>query len=199
MEFLRANADLISVIANSAMVVVWLLYFQLMHHSYRRRTRSSIVITHGKGDGMDACCFVTNMSDGQFFLTAVAVRVQDGDGKTQGASMRQPMSGGESIQGPLGPGEWFEFGRFGDLLSACCPDLALKRQARSEHHWRFEVFAAGVFSTDSRQTGARNDFLIRSDGKETVIEAGEVLGRQYRTPWARWKLIKQIRNLAGNG
>lgn len=199
MEFLNAHANVISAIASSAMVLVWVLYFQLIHHSYRRRTRSSIVITHGKGEGLDACCFITNMSDGQFFLTDVSVRVRDVQGHVQGASMRQPMSGGESIKGPLGPGEWFEFGRFGDLMSSCCPDMADERPAQGGRCWRFEIMAAGVFSTDSRQTGARNDFLIRSDGERTVVEAGEVLGRQYRTPWARRKLLRQIRSLGRNG
>ena len=54
LEFLSSHADVLNIVINTGMLLVWVIYLQLLLNGYRRQRSSSILITRGAGQGVAA-------------------------------------------------------------------------------------------------------------------------------------------------
>jgi hypothetical protein len=125
--WLTANKELLNLIANWAMVAIWIVYLQVFLRSFQRQTLPKIVINRAAGSSLDAACFVSNMSPDAIYIESVIVELTYGeetfasavtdfkatneDGDDQNAKRR-------TFQGPLAPSAYTSLGTFRCLLES---------------------------------------------------------------------------------
>ena len=59
MNWIAEHSDLINVLSNIGMLVVWITYLQVFLAGYKRQRKATILINRGGGKGFGAHCLVT--------------------------------------------------------------------------------------------------------------------------------------------
>ncbi|GAA5078513.1 hypothetical protein GCM10023209_29700 [Roseibacterium beibuensis] len=124
-DFIAQHAQVISPLANLAMVAIWLIYLQVFLTTYRRQRRSSIHIDRGAAKGENARCLVTNMGQEPIYLLAVVVDFGQRDSTSRAVVTDRDELNDEAVtsplerttQGPLGQGEVRDLGSLADLMN----------------------------------------------------------------------------------
>lgn len=75
-QWIATNADTLNLLANWAMVVIWIAYLQIFLRSFRRQTLPKIVINRAAGSSLRASCFVSNMSSDAIYIESVVVKIE---------------------------------------------------------------------------------------------------------------------------
>lgn len=70
-NWIASNHQVISALANIAMLLVWIAYLQVFVSSYRRQKRSNILINRGAGSGLEARCLISNMSAEAIYIESL--------------------------------------------------------------------------------------------------------------------------------
>ncbi|SFE20657.1 hypothetical protein [Roseivivax sediminis] len=117
------NAEVIGMIANVAMVVVWITYLNLFLVSFMRQNRSVLHISRAASEHSKGRCLVTNMGSQNVYILAVVIDIDTEDGRSRAlVTDREEMSENDvddmlerTLQGPLGSGEARDMGSFEDL------------------------------------------------------------------------------------
>lgn len=74
LNWMTKNSDWLNVVANWAMVAIWIVYLQVFLRSFRRQTLPKIVINQAAGSSLDAACFISNMSSEAIYIEASSLR-----------------------------------------------------------------------------------------------------------------------------
>lgn len=126
-QWVQDNHGVLSAVASLAMLAVWILYLQLFYLSYRHQLRPKILINRGAGRSLKSRCIVTNMSSETVYVEAILLELtvegrqylcslSDIDRLASGRSEERPDPRGNWFQGPLGSGDYLDFGSFEDLF-----------------------------------------------------------------------------------
>ena len=75
LEWFAANSEMLNLVANWAMVIIWIAYLQIFLRSFRRQTLPKIVINRAAGSSLRASCFVSNMSSDAIYIESVIVKI----------------------------------------------------------------------------------------------------------------------------
>lgn len=200
MQWIAENRDIITALTSIGTLLVWVVYLHVFVNSYRRQLRATLLITRGAGDGLDARCFLTNMSAGAIYVASVLVTLQtqskttlrvvtdirDGDGRIV------EDAGRGTRQGPLGSGEKQDLGSFGNLVRQALSQTSAAGDLSDLPLRSITVEVIGIYGSEDLPIGARRTFVLRKSGGTWQIAGKELNSRQIRGRRGRRKLIADL-------
>ena len=202
-HWISQNSDVLQVVLNALMVVIWVIYLQIFLVSYRRQRRASILINLGAGVGRQSRCLVSNLSLEPVYLLDVLVELTTEDGahdaditeraETSGAQLDSPSAA--TNQGPLKSGEFIDIGSIDDLLERASPQL---KGVDLEGMTSFAITVVVHTASTPDIVGARRCFQVCQKGGETTIVPMQIAATQIRSWWRRRQLQRKMeRRLSG--
>jgi len=182
--------------------MVWMIYLQVFVSSYRRQLRATLLITRGAGDGLEARCFLSNMSAGPIYVQSVLVTLE-----TAAGTLVRPVTDIldledeppddprlQTRQGPLGSGETRDLGSFSNLLrhvlraSTDAPNpTPAETTVRS-----IVIEIVGIYSSEDLPIGARRRFLVLDHEGRLRIQGQELETEQIRSRRQRRRLVADL-------
>ena len=182
-NWIATNHQVISALANIAMLVVWIAYLQVFVSSYRRQKRSNILINRGAGSGLEARCLISNMSAEAIYIESVIATVATAEGRWS-RPVTEMLEGRSDLdlktrQGPLQAGRFIDIGSFQSLIE---PVLQEETELRGtvapdiiENVIAFEIKVIAVHGSEDLLTGATRRFdLIRREDRHRL--SGHAVG-----------------------
>ncbi len=169
LEWFAANVDTLNLVANWAMVAIWIAYLQIFLHSFRRQTLPKIVINRAAGSSLDAACFVSNMSSEAIYIESVIVKIEtDGDTilcrvtdfgavEDHGANDDPKL---RTYQGTLAPAQYSSLGKFDDLIALVAQRKGLDHQQlkSSDGPILVEITIIADYAAEDLLVGAKRAF-----------------------------------------
>jgi hypothetical protein len=201
-ESLQQHSDVVQILLNALMLVVWFLYLHLIFMNFIRQRQSVILVTRGAARGPSARCFVTNMATEPVYLLAAFVYLNSESG-----SYFAPVTERDEVyledlntpseatnQGPLQSGESRDIGDF----------RTMERRARTkathdtppEETRDFTVVIVAASGHAARLVGAYQSFSVTpSNGDGPAYEPRYIVARQVRNlRRSRWRnLLDELR------
>ena len=124
-DFMAEHSDVISVIVNIILTIVWIVYLNLFFISHRRQKSPMILIRRGAGTGPEARLFISNMGAEPIYVSALIADCYSGDKKTTAYITQNDHISSEELtnpdaatnEGPLGSGDYLDAGSFESLMS----------------------------------------------------------------------------------
>lgn len=175
MGWVLQNSGFLSFVANTLMLLVWVVYLHLFWLNYRRQLRANIVINRGAGTGVDALCLVCNMSAEPVFIEGMIV-IADCKGErwaTAVTNLSDIVEGRPAREGPMKSGEYVTVGTFRDLLS-----LADGTRVDPPRIDAIEIWIVADFSSENDLVFARRRFLLAARGEKIVLRPAELETRR---------------------
>ncbi|GAA4229315.1 hypothetical protein GGQ68_001414 [Sagittula marina] len=168
-DWVVSNSSGLNTLLNIAMLLVWIGYLQVFLMSFQRANRAMIHIDSAVQDGRDARCIIANMGSEAVYVVGVQVKLTDGD-KTV-ASLVSDRSEhtlavdkefrGQTLQGPLAPGESLDVGSFRNLCSRAA--YRLGQDLNLDNCTKVEITVAIAAQQAHRILGAHKSFSIEGD------------------------------------
>lgn len=176
LDWIRENHQLLSVLANVGMLLVWIVYLQLFLSSYKRQTLPKILINIGAGRDIDARCLVSNMSSDAIYVESLIATLE-----TEKDRWVRPVTDAHELaeeqehdlrsvtaQGPLKQGQVMDVGSFRNLVQRVVREAECPVPADAEFPedlTALEIQAIADFGPDDLLVGAKRRFeLVREDG-----------------------------------
>lgn len=179
-DWIADNHQIISVLVNIAMLLVWIAYLQVFVSSYRRQKRSNILINRGAGAGLEARCLISNMSAEAIYIESLIATVATSDGHWS-YPVTELLEGRSDLdlktrQGPVQSGQVVDIGAFKTLIE---PGLHKFAGLQGAEHLAivtaFELKVIAVHGSEDLLTGAIRRFdLIRK--QDQLLLKGHVVG-----------------------
>lgn len=198
LQWIQANSAVLSVAMNAAMLLVWIIYLQVFHNSYRRSNRAVIHIDMAAGRGEDARCIVANMGADTVFILGVKVDL-DCDGGRREALVADRLEadaplGGDfrerSSKGPLCGGEALDIGSFTNIVDRATRQMPGEVTASACRSVEITVVVAAQQA--HRLMGGHKRFDVTHGDGEVRFSSSDVLTRQISGWWRRRQLTRQI-------
>jgi hypothetical protein len=174
MEWIASHSDVLNVILNAGMLLVWVVYAQLFFLSWRRGKLPVLLISATTTRDLQGECLVCNMAEQSCFIEAVGVCLRS-DGSDEQTiflnDIRGRLKEGEetgrldewTLQGPLEPGQMVSLGSF--------RELTVRTRNRTSEGFpgvdEFEVRIIAYYGAQRRPFGAVRTFRIRGDDGES--------------------------------
>jgi hypothetical protein len=178
-EWVINNHQIVSSVANVAMLFVWIAYLQVFVSSYRRQRRPKILVNRGGGATLDARCLVSNMSAEPIYVESLIATVETADRRWSCPVTElhdaEPKESRPDLklltrQGPLLSGHFVDIGSFRNLIE---PVLRKGPGSRGdaapedpEDLVAFEIKVIAVHGSEDLLAGAvrRFDLIRQQDG-----------------------------------
>lgn len=125
LDWLSENSEVVNVVLNIAMLLVWIAYLQVFVSSYRRQRQANILISVGGGSGLDARCLISNLSQGAIYIQSLLLDLTTAEGTSSHSVTEiedlEEWTGPTDLnlwtrQGPLDPGSIRDMGTFRVML-----------------------------------------------------------------------------------
>jgi hypothetical protein len=184
-NWIASNHQVISALANIAMLFVWIAYLQVFVSSYRRQKRPSILINRGAGSGLEARCLISNMSAEAIYIESVIATVETTGGRWS-HPVTEMLEGRSDLdlktrQGPLQAGRFTDIGSFQSLLEPVLRRGTELRGALAPDDLgnlvALEVKVIAAHGSEDLLAGAMRRFnLIRQ--QDQVLVRGHAVGTQ---------------------
>ncbi|WIJ24275.1 hypothetical protein [Devosia sp. RR2S18] len=203
MDWLVDNRELLSLLANLGMLVVWITYLQVFISSYRRQNKPKILINLGGGRELDARCLVSNMSADPIYVQSIIAKLHTADREI--ACPVTELDGVEdweepsdlrlwSRQGPLGAGNVRDMGSLRSIF-----DHVLRRKSPNEDPSAvqqelisFELQVAAVYGSEDLLVGAKRQFKVRSKDDQVCVQPLTVDAKQIRSRRERKEISRLL-------
>lgn len=198
LDWISSNSEWLNVIANWAMVAIWIAYLQVFLRGFRRQTQPKIVINRAAGSSLDAVCFVSNMSSEAIYIESVIVevRISNQSFATTVTDFALPETDEGSddpkrrtYQGPLPPSNYTSLGSFRVLL-----ETAAKRTGRG-HEWNSAGAACLItitiiadYASEELLIGAKRTFRASHADGRFELTADNPSTEQIRSTGARRRM-----------
>lgn len=199
-NWIAANHQVISALANIAMLFVWIAYLQVFVSSYRRQKRSNILINRGAGSGLEARCLISNMSAEAIYIESVIATIETAAGRWS-CPVTDLLEGRSDLdlktrQGPVQAGQFVDIGSFQSLVQP-----VFRRGAEPqcdvasdgfENLISFDIKVIAVHGSEDLLAGATRRFdLIRRQGR-LLVRGHEVGTHQIRSRQERERLHDDV-------
>lgn len=203
MQWMLEYSELISTLTGVGTLLVWVIYLQVFVSNYRRQLRATLLITRGAGYGLDASCFLSNMSSGPVFVQSVLITLETADETLVCPATDIQEKDGEAPsdarlrtrQGPIGSGEIRDIGSFSRLMRRALRGRVgsrntdiLERKVRA-----MIVEIVGVYGSEDLPIGARRRFVLVEDAETIRIEGEYLQTQQIRRKQERKRLISDLK------
>ena len=193
-NWLNENSSIIQVFVTLLSTIVWIVYLHIFFSSYRRQTRSSLLITRHGSREINGRCIISNMgSEPAYLLDVLAEFETEGSRTTASVIDRLEIwdrdrkdSENLSAEGPIKSGDSVDIGSFEDLLSRAHRQFNSKDFTQDVITMRLIAIAA---TSQARElVAATREFeLFTADsegGKMKIcpvgVEAEQIVSRQKR-------------------
>jgi hypothetical protein len=184
-NWFASNHQVISALANIAMLFVWIAYLQVFVSSYRRQKRPNILINRGAGSGLEARCLISNMSAEAIYIESIIATVETTEGRWS-CPVTEMLEGRSDLdlktrQGPVQPGQFVDIGSFQNLIEPVLRRSTGLRGAVApddlENLVAFELKVIAVHGSEDLLAGAMRRFdLIRR--QDQLLLRGHAVGTQ---------------------
>ncbi|MCW4116183.1 hypothetical protein NPA31_014555 [Aurantimonas sp. MSK8Z-1] len=206
LQWLRSNHELLSVLTNIGMLVIWIAYLQVFVVNFRRQTRPKIIINLGSGRGLDTHCIVSNMSSDAIYVQTMIAAVEREDDRwmlpvTELEGIEEWPSPTDlnlwSRQGPLLAGHMRDMGSLRGVIrhvisNATGDDTALDQLERLLPV-RLELQVIAAYGSEELPIGARRGFEItRNEMERTVVRPLDVGTTQIRSRRERRAIVSLL-------
>ncbi|WP_150281804.1 hypothetical protein [Salipiger aestuarii] len=205
-EWMKDNVTTLQVVVSVVSTGVWIAYLHVFLASFKRQTRSSLLITRAGGRGMVGRCIVSNMGSEPAYLLDVLAEFGVGDTKTTVSVVDRlelwdkasDVTTGVSAVGPIGSGGYVDIGSFDDLFAR-----ARKRLGSTDAIQRtdaLKLVAIAATNQARHLVAAYRSFEIHrgDDGAQIRIIPVEVEAVQIRSRRMRKKLVGLLSELQRN-
>ncbi len=189
--------NVINAVSNVGMLVVWVLYAQLLYHSYSRGQRAKIFLNQAQGNDLESTCLLSNMSKEPIHIECIMVFVQGNkDSVIRNITdyLRDPENqassnpGSITQQGPLDSSDYISLGTFQYLIKRAMqptPDQPSFFQERLdveaiEGIRFFEIRIVANYGPSNHPVGARRRFVIfkNENDDQILIEPSDKTTKQ---------------------
>lgn len=202
MQWIVEHRELITAVTGVGTLAVWVVYLQVFVSNYRRQLRATLLITRGAGSGLEARCFLSNMSSGPVHVASVLVRLETSDGPLirpvtdmrhpEGEIPADPLE--RTRQGPLGSGETRDLGSFANLIRHA---LRTKSEDSIPDELHTEVRSimveiVGHYGSEDLPIGARRLFVVLENAGGSLIRGQELQTMQIRNKRDRRRLVADL-------
>jgi hypothetical protein len=125
-SWVAENPEVTGVAVNFIFVVIWGVYLQLIHKTFREQRRPRVIINQSLGYGSNSLCTLSNMSREPVHISCVLLSVYGGEAAlttevtdymrehSQEEDLLDPRKG--TKLGPLSSGGFLSLGTFQSLL-----------------------------------------------------------------------------------
>jgi hypothetical protein len=205
LEFLQVNAPLVSAAASVGTLTIWAIYLHIFVSGYQRQIKPMLIINRVEGSGLDARCFVTNMSRDPVHIQSVVAKVATAEDEhvayiTDAEDVRQAgnPSGWERLtrQGPLQPGTMVDMGSYECILdyvaSTCCGTSGFAHSALAEKANELEITILGIYGSEDLLIGATRVFEMHRSDSRIDLRACDAHTRQITRKRERRFLASQL-------
>ncbi|MHA3978396.1 hypothetical protein ACW9UR_11985 [Halovulum sp. GXIMD14794] len=198
MDWMSANSDLVNIVLNALMTLVWLIYLHLLLTGARRQRRTNIHINRSAGNGDEAECVITNMGAEPIYLIDIIADLSI-DGGTHSTVVTDRDELGEddlsdmlekSNQVPLNSGEHRAVGNFRNLVWRAINHLDLNDCQDEIDTLKLTVVVAGH---ENQIAAAEKEYYVvtHKDGRHKFI-AQSMLTTQLRSMRKRRHIQKRM-------
>jgi hypothetical protein len=184
---MQEHYDLLNLVANLAMMVVWIAYLNLFLISFHRQNRSVLHISSAASQDSRARCILTNMGSQHIYLLAVIVDIETDDGFSRAHVtdlVEKPVEDMQNLldrtlQGPMEPGEIRDVGSFAELADRAATQLGEDFDATRTHS--MTVTAVAAANQAKELVGGYKRFAVKDhhDGEVTRFHETSTLTPQY--------------------
>jgi hypothetical protein len=194
-NWIASNHQIISALANVAMLLVWVAYLHVFVSGYRRQKRSNILINRGVGSGLEARCLISNMSAEAIYIESLIATAETAEGRWS-CPVTELMEGRSDLdlktrQGPLQAGRFVDIGSFQSLI-----EPALKRGTAAadglEGLVAFEIKVIAVHGSEDLLAGAKRRFDVVRQQDRLLLRGHTVGTHQIRARQEREKLRDDV-------
>lgn len=165
-----------------------------------KTTPATLLITRGPGHGLQARCFLSNMSSGPIYVATVQVQLENASGTfvCPVTDVVDLDAVGEQVsstrQGPLCNGETRDLGSFEQLLRHAADAGANHNSGALVKDLRaMTVEVVGLYGPEDQPIGARRCFLVLRQGNKLVVRGKELRTQQIRRSEDRGQLLEDLR------
>ncbi|SIN81014.1 hypothetical protein [Vannielia litorea] len=196
-QWLQQNQPAIQIVVSLTTTVVWIAYLHIFLVSFRRQTRSGLLINRAGRDGLEARCIVSNLGSEPAYLTDVLAEVEIGeDTITASVVDRLEMFGdgtrSETAQGPMASGAHVDIGSFEDIFERVHQRHGAQDIARKvDRIKRIKLIAVAATSQARDIVAAYRNFDITGSGERAVLRPVEVEAPQVRS-WRQRRRLKLL-------
>lgn len=176
-QFITTNSGGISVVTNVMMLAIWVLYFQLLLHTYRHGMRPKILINRAAGYTLDARCVITNMSSEKIHLESVLLVLRsDKEEQTfvlteHADNEAEEMPPQVWFQGPLGSGELIDIGTYRSLIDRALGPNSSDHPLREPRLRSLKIAVVATYTAEDQIIGAERSFDIKGDDRRMAPRA----------------------------
>lgn len=197
-DFMAQHSDVISVIVNMILTVVWIVYLNLFFISHRRQKSPMILISRGAGTGPEARLFISNMGAEPIYVSAlIADCFSDDDQITAFITENDHISGDElgspeaaTNEGPLGSGDYLDAGSFESLMNRIERHSDHPMKARDVERITITVVASTGYS--ALISAASSTYTILRSEQATVFHPEHISTVQHKNRRARRKIRRRL-------
>lgn len=202
LQWVAQHREVITALTGLGTLIVWVIYLQVFVSNYRRQLRATLLITRGAGDGLEARCFLSNMSSGPVYVQSVLVTL--GTAKKTFVFPVTDMLELEretpaipqerTRQGPLASGEIRDIGSFGNLIAH-----ALRGTQTPSNEGiapmavqLVTIEVVGTYGSEDLPVGARRRFLVVEENGRFRIQGKHLQTQQIRGRRERRRLLADL-------
>jgi hypothetical protein len=206
LKWISQNYQMITALTGIGTLLVWIVYLQVFVSSYRRQLRPKILITRGAGDGLEARCFISNMSSDPVYVQSIIVTLE-----LKNESWVCPVTDlldledeeapsdprGKTRQGPLRSADLNDIGSFLSLVR----HVLRQRQGRNADlstanlEWlrAIKIEVLGVYGSEGLLIGARRRFFFVVEDSNLRLRADQLSTEQITKRGERRRLMEILK------
>lgn len=189
-EWLKEYSDVLNVLANVTMILVWMIYLHLLLISYRRQRRPKLLINRGGSHDVNAHCLISNMSAESVYIQSLIVTLKNEEKEWTAAVTDIDDLRAEDAthprdtthQGPLAPGAFMDAGCFSNLIERAARKAGLSEQDLKERISGLELMVVAAYGADDMSIAAKRSFHLKGNDELTpqTVSAKQVSSRRAR-------------------
>ncbi|MDX5402399.1 MAG: hypothetical protein LPK02_09525 [Rhodobacterales bacterium] len=198
-EFLSRYSDILNVVLNAAMVVIWVAYLQVFTVNQLRQARAVLHIDLGAAEGARSRCLVTNLSSSAIYVQAIIAeltheghrsrtQITDKD-ELSPDDVDDPLS--RTNRGTLQPGATVDIGSLENLVSRA--RIRLSEDWSSDHVEEVTITVVAIAGQVDRIVAASKTFDAERSDAGTRFTAKQLLTKQIRPRQTREEFSKMLR------
>ncbi|WP_026987352.1 hypothetical protein [Fodinicurvata fenggangensis] len=189
-DWLKEYSDVLNVLANITMILVWMIYLHLLLISYRRQRRPKLLINRGGSQDVKAHCLISNMSAESVYIQSLIVTLKNEEKEwtaavtdiddLQAEDATNPQD--TTHQGPLAPGAFMDAGCFSNLIERAARKAGLSEQDLKETISELELMVVAAYGADDMSIAAKRRFHLKGNDELTpqTVSSQQISSRRAR-------------------
>ncbi|HEV7344343.1 MAG TPA: hypothetical protein VGN60_01740 [Devosia sp.] len=203
MSWIVEHRDLITVLTNLGMLLIWMAYLQVFLAGYKKQKKATILIDVGGGKGLDARCLITNMSAEAVYIHTLVATIDSPDGAVacpvtepdEAEAWQEPSDLKLwTRQGPLESGKVRDMGSMRAILDHVMGQQRSRNDAaepKTDVH-EIELQVVAVYGSEDVMVAAKRQFRLTEDGDELSLHPTTINAEQIRSRRKRKSIVRMI-------